>query len=443
MGINITALLIAAGIALLAAFALSFHVASALGLTAYVIGMVYIGDVSEFFGQIPWNLFSGTTIIVVPLFVLMGEILLRSGITEDLYGTLAKWMGRLPGGLLHTNILASGFFAAICGSSVATATTIGGVAMPAMRKFGYDERLAVGSIASGGTLGILIPPSIILIVYGLMAEVSIAKLYMAGIVPGLLMMVAFMVIILVVALVSPHKAPAVHAMAGSMVERLKGLYAMLPVIVLMVAVLGTIYAGLATATEAAAFGCTGALLLAALKRRVNRAMLLETFRATAATTGMVLLVLSGAFVLQFVLSLAGVPMLVSKWIVGLGLSELQLILMLCAIYLVLGMFMESLAMIVTTLPIILPILQAMQVDLVWFGIIATILVELSLITPPVGMNLFVMQAVRNRLDPAGARRSMNDVYIGVLPFIGAMVAVLASIIFFPDLALGLVKGMNQ
>lgn len=443
MGINITALLIAAGIALLATFALSFHVASALGLTAFVVGMVHIGDVSEFFGQIPWNLFSGTTIIVVPLFVLMGEILLRSGITEDLYSTLAKWLGRLPGGLLHTNILASGFFAAICGSSVATATTIGGVAMPSMRKFGYDERLAVGSIASGGTLGILIPPSIILIVYGLMAEVSIAKLYMAGIVPGLLMMVAFMAVIMVVALVSPKKAPAIHAMAGSMLDRLRGLYAMLPVIVLMAAVLGTIYAGLATATEAAAFGCTGSLLLAALKRRVNRAMLRETFRATAATTGMVLLVLSGAFVLQFVLSLAGVPMLVSKWIVSLGLSERQLILMLCAIYLVLGMFMESLAMIVTTLPIILPILQAMHVDLVWFGIIATILVELSLITPPVGMNLFVIQAVRSRLGLPGAGRSMNDVYIGVLPFIGAMLAVLAGIIFFPDLALGLAKGMSQ
>jgi tripartite ATP-independent transporter DctM subunit len=442
MGINIAALLIATAIALLATFALSFHVASALGLTAFVVGITQIGDVSEFFGQIPWNLFSGTTIIVVPLFVLMGEILLRSGITEELYETLAQWMGRLPGGLLHTNILASGFFAAICGSSVATATTIGGVAMPSMRKYGYDERLAVGSIASGGTLGILIPPSIIMIVYGLMAEVSIAKLYMAGIVPGLLMMLAFMAVVMVVALISPAKAPAMHAMAGSLVERLKGLYAMLPVIVLMAMVLGTIYAGVATATEAAAFGCTGALLVALLKGRVNRAMLRETFRATAATTGMVLLVLAGAFLLQFILSLAGVPMLVSKWIVGLGLSEIQLILLLCAIYLLLGMFMESLAMIVTTLPIILPILVAMHVDLIWFGIIATILVELSLITPPVGMNLFVMQAVRSRLSPGEAGRSMNDVYLGVLPFIGAMVAVLAGVIFYPDLALALVKAMG-
>lgn len=443
MPINIGALLIAAAIALLTTFALSFHVASALGLTAFVVGMTHIGDVSEFFGQIPWNLFSGTTIIVVPLFVLMGEILLRSGITEELYGTLAKWMGRLPGGLLHTNVLASGFFAAICGSSVATATTIGGVAMPAMRKFGYDERLAVGSIACGGTLGILIPPSIILIVYGLMAEVSIAKLYMAGVVPGLLMMAAFMAVILFAAVLSPAKAPAVQNMAGSLVERLKGLYAILPVVLLMAMVLGTIYAGLATATEAAAFGCTGALIVALFKGRVNRQMLRETFRATAATTGMVLLVLAGAFLLQFVLSLAGVPMLVSKWIVGLGLSEIQLILLLCGIYLVLGMFMESLAMIVTTLPIILPILVTMQVDLVWFGIIATILVELSLITPPVGMNLFVIQAVRSRLGSKDASRSINDVYLGVLPFIGAMLAVLAGVIFYPDLALALVKGMSQ
>lgn len=443
MGINIAALLIATAVALVATFALSFHVASALGLTAFVVGMLHIGDVSEFFGQIPWNLFSGTTIIVVPLFVLMGEILLRSGITEELYGALAKWMGRLPGGLLHTNILASGFFAAISGSSVATATTIGGVAMPSMRKYGYDERMAVGSIASGGTLGILIPPSVIMIVYGLMAEVSIAKLYMAGIVPGLLMMAAFMMVIMAVALVSPSRAPAVQVMAGTMLERLKGLYAILPVLLLMAMVLGTIYAGVATATEAAAFGCSGALVVALAKRRVNRAMLRETFRATAATTGMVLLVLAGAFLLQFILSLAGVPMLVSKWIVSLGLSEIQLILLLCVIYLVLGMFMESLAMIVTTLPIILPILVVMNVDLVWFGIIATILVELSLITPPVGMNLFVMQAVRNRLQSGQGARSMHDVYIGVLPFIAAMIAVLAGVIFYPDLALGLVKRMDQ
>lgn len=442
MGINIVALLITTGLVLLATFALSFHVASALGLTAFVVGMTHIGDVGEFFGQIPWNLFSGTTIIVVPLFVLMGEILLRSGITEELYGTLAQWMGRLPGGLLHTNILASGFFAAICGSSVATATTIGGVAMPSMRKFGYDERLAVGSIASGGTLGILIPPSIIMIVYGLMAEVSIAKLYMAGILPGLLMMVAFMAVIWVVAMVSPQRAPAVAVAAGSMMERLRGLYAMLPVLLLMAMVLGTIYVGLATATEAAAFGCTGAFLVALFKRRVSRAMLRETFRATAATTGMVLLVLAGAFLLQFVLSLAGVPALVSKWIVSLGLSELQLILLLCGIYLLLGMFMESLAMIVTTLPIILPILVAMKVDLVWFGIIATILVELSLITPPVGMNLFVMQAVRGRLDGTRNARTMNDVYLGVLPFIGAMLVVLGIVIFYPDTALVLVRGMS-
>lgn len=437
-----SAIVITTVVVLLITFCLSFHVAAALGLTALVVGLWHIGDVWSFFGFIPWNIHSGTTIIVVPLFVLMGELLLRSGITEELYDIIGKWMARIPGGLLHTNIMASGLFAAISGSSVATATTIGSVAIPAMRQHRYDERLALGSIASGGTLGILIPPSIILIVYGLMAEVSIAQLYMAGIVPGLVMLLAFMVVILIAALLAPERAPRLHLAAVSMLVKLRGLVAILPVLILMLMVLGTIYGGIATATEAAAFGASGAFLVALAKGRVNRRMLQETFLATAGTTGMVLLVLMGAFLLQFVLSIAGIPMTISRWIVGLGLSELQLILLLCLIYIALGMFMESLAMIVTTVPIIVPILIAMNVDLVWFGIIVTILVELSLITPPVGMNLFVLQSVRSRIDGASASRSMTDIYMGVLPFVLAMLLVLAAVIFYPNIALGLVHAMR-
>ncbi|WP_341645487.1 TRAP transporter large permease [Thauera sp. SDU_THAU2] len=422
-------------------FALSFHVASALGLTAALTGALHIGDISGFFGQIPWNSFSNSGMIVVPLFILMGELLLRSGVTEELYDILSKWMGRVPGGLLHSNVLACGLFSSICGSSVATTSTIGAVALPEMRRHGYDEKLAVGSISAGGTLGILIPPSVIMIIYAIMAEVSIAQLYMAGVVPGLLMMAAFMLVILAVALIAPDKAPRL-ARKVSWSARLRGLAAVLPVIVLMGLVLGTIYAGVATPTEAAAFGSVGAFLLAALKGRVNRAMLREVFLATASTTSMVLLVVACAFVLQFVLSLGGVPAAISNWIAGLGLSQLQLILIIALIFIVLGMFMESMAMIVCTLPILLPILKAAGVDLVWFGVLAVILVELSLITPPVGMNLFVMQGLRTRMD--GVRVGpMTEVFAASLPFVLAMLAVLGLVIAYPGIAMGLVESMKQ
>lgn len=426
---------------LFAFFMLSFHVASALGLTAAITGSLFLGDVWSFFAQIPWNNISNSGLIVVPLFILMGELLLRSGVTEDLYETLSKWMGRVPGGLLHSNVLASGLFASICGSSVATTSTIGAVALPQMRRHGYDEKLAMGSIASGGTLGILIPPSVIMIIYAIMAEVSIAQLYMAGIVPGLLMMVAFMLVIFIAALLVPTKAPRLQARA-SWQERIRGLRAIVPVLILMFMVLGTIYAGIATPTEAAGFGSVGAFFLALLRRRVNRAMLREVFLATASTTSMVMLVVVTAFVLQFVLSLGGVPAAVSNWIGGLGLSQLELILLIAVILVLLGTFMESMALIVCTMPILLPILKMAGVDLVWFGIIAVILVEMSLITPPVGMNLFVMQGLRMRLDGAHRVGPITQVFASTVPFVVAMAVVLGLIIAYPNIAMGLVHSMR-
>jgi C4-dicarboxylate transporter DctM subunit len=423
---------------LLVAFGLGLYVAVALGLTALSVGLVFIGPVWDFFAMIPWNVASNSTIIVVPLFILMGEILVRSGITEELYVVLAKWLSRVPGNLLHTNILACGVFAAVSGSSVATATTIGSVSLPSLRRQGYDERLALGSLAAGGTLGILIPPSVIMIVYGLLAEVSIGQLYIAGVVPGLLMMCAFMATILVMLRLSPGQAPKLRRAQYKRAEMLVGLSAMLPVVILILLVLGTIYLGVATATEAAAYGASGAFVIALAKRRVNMQMLGETFRATAATTGMVIFILIGAFLLQFVLSFVGLSLALSNWVVGMGLSQIQVILLLCAIYLVLGTLVESLAMVVTTLPIIVPMLNSLHVDMVWFGIVTVILVELSLITPPVGMNLFVLQGVRTRV--AGGRPDMpiTDLYVGSLPFVLAMLAVLAVIIAFPDVAVWLV-----
>lgn len=427
---------------LLVFFAIGSHVAVALGLTALVIGLWHIGEVWEFFGHIPWNVNSGSTLVIVPLFVLMGEILLRSGITEELYAVLARFTARVPGGLLHTNIVASGLFASICGSSVATASTIGAAAMPSMRRYGYDERLAVGSLASGGALGILIPPSIIMIVYGLLAEVSIGQLYIAAIVPGLLMMGAFMLVILMIAIMSPEKAPRVNDRQAFAASRKQAALAIAPTIALMMLVLGTIYLGIATATEAAAFGASGAFVVALAKGRVNASMLRAAFSATAATTGMIMLILVGAFLLQFVLSLTGIPVALSKWTVSLGLTEVQLILLVCLIYLVLGMFLESLAMVVMTIPIIVPVLNAMAVDLVWFGIIVTIMVELSLVTPPVGMNLFVMQSVRSRAESGDTTRPIADIYVGVLPFVTVILIVVVAIVVWPSIALYLVSAMK-
>lgn len=427
---------------LLGGFGLGLHVAVALGLTALVVGLVFIGPVWDFFGQIPWNTTSGVTLVVVPLFILMGEILLRSGITEDLYSTLAKWLHRVPGGLLHTNIAASGIFAAISGSSVATAVTIGGVSLPSLRKRQYDEKLALGSLASGATLGILIPPSIILIVYGLMAEVSIGQLYIAGIVPGLLMMAAFSAVIFATIWLYPKKAPREEKVHFPMKELLIGLGKIFPAMLLIALVLGTIYAGVATAIEAAAFGVTGAFLIALVKGRVNARMLMDCFVTTASTTGMVMFILIGAFLLQFALAFTGIPSMVTNYVVSLGLTELQLILLLCLIYFFLGMFMESMAMMVTTLPLVLPILNAMGVDLVWFGIVVVIMVEVSLITPPVGMNLFVLQSLRLRMDGHENARPITDIYWGALPFVLAMFAVLAAVILVPDTAMFLVESMR-
>ena len=430
-------------VTLLGAFALGLYVAVALGITAMSVGTIFIDSpIWGFYEHIPWTVNSSMAIAVVPLFLLMGDILLRSGVTEAMYETLAKWLNRLPGGLLHTNIGACGLFAAISGSSVATATTIGSVSLPSMRAHGYNERVALGSLAAGGTLGILIPPSIILIVYGLLAEASIGQLYIAGIIPGLLMIFSFMAVIFVFAKVRPEMAPQPGVGTITWRERFVSLLALLPIFVLIFLVLGTIYLGIATAIEAAAFGVCGAFLFALANRRVNLEMLKQTFMSTGTSTAMVIFILIGAFLLQNILALLGLPMMMSRWVISLGLTQLELILFLCVLYIILGMMMESFAMMVTTLPIILPMLTALNVDMVWFGIVMVILLELSLITPPVGMNLFVLQGVRMRTAGATPGKGLLDLYIGSLPFVIAMLTVLALVIAFPSIAMWLVSTAN-
>lgn len=429
-----------AGIALLGIltvlFGMGIYVSVSMGLGGLALVTLF-GDrpVWDIFGYVPWNTTTSFTLVALPLFVLMGEVLLRSGVTEGMYSTLSKWLNPLPGGLLHSNVAACAMFACISGSSAATAATIGGVSLPFLKSYGYSDRVAAGSLVAGGTLGILIPPSIVFIIYGVLVEESIGKLYLAGFVPGFLMAFAFMCLIALQAIRKPSIAPKVPASTWR--ERLVGLGSLLPIIFLMALVLGTIYTGVATATEAAAFGVCGAFLIAIVNRRINRSMLRETFLASAGTTAMILFILIGAFVLQFILAFLGLPALISNWVISMQLTQMQVVLMICVLYIVLGTFMEELSMVVTTIPIFLPMLKALGVDLVWFGVIVVMLVQIAIVSPPVGMNLFILHALRRQLAGPGKEPPISDVFIGVMPFFFVMVLTLALVIMFPQIALWL------
>ena len=419
-------------------FMVGLHVAAALGAIGVVL-MVVFSDrpLLDMLGQIAWNVNSSFVLVAVPLFILMGEILVRSGISERMYRVLSSWLAPLPGGLLHSNIASCAIFAAVSGSSAATAATIGSVSLPAFRQRGYSEQLAVGSLAAGGTLGILIPPSISFIIYGVLVEESIGRLYMAGFIPGFLMAAIFMVIIVVMAKIWPGLAP--RETAPSWRIRLVGLLALIPMIALMFIVLGTIYLGVATPTEAAAFGVVAALLLTALERRLSVRMLADTALATVRSSCMIMLIVTGAFTLSFALAILGVPAQVTAWVTGMQLSPVSLVIFLILFYLLLGTFMESLSMMVTTIPILVPALKAADVDLVWFGVIMVVLVEAALISPPEGINLYVIHGIRKSVQAeAGiASGTITDLYLGVLPFMLGMAIVLALLVVFPDLALWL------
>jgi tripartite ATP-independent transporter DctM subunit len=419
---------------LLAAFAIGMHVATTLGFTALSSAWLFSDrPLWDVLAYIPWNVMTTSSLVALPLFILMGEMLLRTGITEAMYIGLSKWLGWVPGSLLHTNVVASGLFACISGSSAATAATIGGVAVPFMRRRGFDNRLTLGSIAAGGTLGILIPPSIAMIVYAVMVEESVGRLYMAGVIPGLLMMGMFMLTIFIAVKIDPSRAPDEPPVPWG--ERFSSLVSLLPVLFLIGLVLGTIYVGVATATEAAAFGVSGALILAIYYRRLTLKMLREAFLATAATTGMIMFILVGAFIMQFIVAFLGIPAAITQVVTGLDLTPTQFVIMLCVFYIILGTFMESLSMIVITIPILLPVMRALGIDMVWFGVIAVILIETALISPPVGLNLFILQTLA-RGDETVPNRTA-DVFVGVLPFLVAMLATLALVVAFPGLSLWL------
>jgi C4-dicarboxylate transporter, DctM subunit len=414
-------------------FLAGLHVAGALGLIGMIL-MYLFSDrpLWDMLGQIAWNVNSSFVLVAVPLFVMMGEILIYSRLSERLYQVLSH-----PGGLLHSNIAFCAVFGAISGSSAACAATVGAVALPSFRARRYNERLVIGTLAAGGTLDILIPPSISMIIYGVLAEESIGRLYLAGFMPGFLLAGIFMFIIAVAAKIWPSVAP--REAAPSWRVRLLGLLSLFPVIVLMFIVLGTIYLGIATPTEAAAFGVVTSFILAALNRQVTRHMLRQVLVTTVRTSSMIMLIVTSAFILSFALAILGVPARLTQLVSGMQLTPVTFVILLVIFYLVLGTFMEALSMMVTTMPLLVPVLKSMGVDLVWFGIIMVILLEAALVSPPEGLNLYIIQGIRKSVsEEAGLQvGSMMDLWIGVLPFMAGMAICIALLLMFPEIALWL------
>jgi C4-dicarboxylate transporter, DctM subunit len=432
-------MILAMATALMIAFFLAgLHVAGALGLIGMIL-MYLFSDrpLWDMLGQIAWNVNSSFVLVAVPLFVMMGEILIYSRLSERLYQVLSHWLAPLPGGLLHSNIAFCAVFGAISGSSAACAATVGAVALPSFQARRYNERLVIGTLAAGGTLDILIPPSISMIIYGVLAEESIGRLYLAGFIPGFLLAGIFMFIIAVAAKIWPSVAP--REAAPSWRLRFLGLLSLFPIIVLMFIVLGTIYLGVATPTEAAAFGVVASFILAALNRQVTRHMLQRVLVATVRTSSMIMLIVTSAFILSFALAILGVPARLTQWVSGMQLTPATFVLILVIFFMVLGTFMEALSMMVTTMPILVPVLKSMGVDLVWFGIIMVILLEAALVSPPEGLNLYIIQGIRKSVsEEAGLKvGTMMDLWIGVLPFMGGMAICIALLLLFPDIALWL------
>ena len=372
-----------------------------------------------------WSVQDENLLTSIPLFVLLGELLLRSGIADEMYETLAAWLGRLPGGLLHTNIGCCALFAATSGSSVATAATIGTVALPSLQQRRYPMRQALGSIAAGGTLGILIPPSINMIVYGSLTNQSIGKLFIAGIIPGILLTLCFMTFIAVDAILKDESR---HETLPPLRERIRLLRRLVPPAIVFGIVMGSLYFGIATATESAALGVVTALFFTWRTGRLSLSLLQACFLQTARISGMILLIIAAAFILNLLISLTGVAEAMTKWVTSLGLTGTTMLLVLIVFYLVLGMFMDVLSMQVATIPITYPIVTALGVDPIWYGIFIVLMCELGLITPPVGMNLFVVHGIRPD------RGGIQDAIWGALPYAVIMILFTLLLMAFPGLA---------
>jgi len=393
-----------------------------------------LGPAMAMLGSEPFVIASNYELTVIPLFVLMGNLATVSGMSRDLYAAAYAWFGHWRGGLASATIAACSGFAALSGSSVASAVTMGRVALPEMRRYKYDPRLATGCIAAGGTLGILIPPSTGFIVYAILTEESIGRLFLAGVFPGLLLTALFILSIYIQTRINPKLGPAGPAVRFS--EKLKATWQASSMIGIVVVTIGGIYGGLFTPTEAAGVGAFLALLLALFRRKVNVSSLSSVLLQSVRTTAFVFLILVGAHIFNPFLALTHIPSDLAELLVRLELPRISVLLILLASYIVLGTFLEGFAMLVLTLPVVHPIIVALEFDPIWFGVVMVIVLEMGLISPPVGINVFVVKSIAEDVP-------MSQIFVGILPFWLAMGVCLAILVVFPEIALFLPNKMIQ
>ena len=400
------------------------------------VGFIYLGSVQgalSIMGMEPFATVSSYTLSVLPMFVLMGQFAFHSGLSERLYYTAYKWLGHLPGGLSMATIGGCAGFAAVCGSSLATAATMGSVALPEMKRYNYDPSLATGSVAAGGTLGILIPPSALFIIYGVLTEQSISQLFIAGVFPGILLAFLFMLTIYIRVRLNPRLGPP--APAVSIMERLAALRGSVDMLALFLLVMGGLYGGFFTPNEAGGVGAAGALLIGVVRRRFTWRGFGDALMETMRTTAMVLTIVIGAMIFNRFLCVTTMPFWLADFVGGLPVPPMAITVVIFIIYVILGCFFDGMAIVLLTLPIFYPVVLALGLDPIWFGVIICIVMEMGLITPPVGMNVYVIRGVAKDVP-------MYTIFRGIIPFLVPMVACAAILMVFPQIALFLPSTMR-
>lgn len=408
--------------------AFRMYIGMAMGLIGF-IGLCFIAGVpaaSSILEIVPHAEGSSYTLSVIPLFVLMGQFAFMSGISTDIYKTVYAWMGRFRGGLAMATVCACAGFAAVCGSSLATGATMGMVAIPEMDKYKYDQRLSTGCVAAGGTLGILIPPSIGFVIYGILTEESIGKLFMAGILPGILLACLFIVAIYIQCKLNPQMGPRGEATTWAV--KIKSLGGTWGILLLIFIVMGGLYLGIVTPTEAAGVGAFGSFAIALLKRKLNMEGLILCLTETGKTTAMIFLIIIGANIFSAFLGLAKIPMGLADFIAGLALPKIVILAAIILIYVIMGCVMDCYAIMILTVPIIFPVIEALQFDPIWFGVLMVIVLEVGLITPPVGLNVFVLKG-------AAPDVPLTTIFRGIWPFLIAALLAIVIIVIFPGIAL--------
>ena len=410
-----------------------FYIAAALGLTG-IIGLFVSGNahVAQAVGNMVWNTVDNFTLTAIPLFLFMGEIILNSGLSGNFYRGIVKFLRKVPGGLLHSNIVACAIFSAISGSSVATAAGIGSIAIPEMKRLNYKNEYIYGSVAAGGTLGILIPPSIPLIIYGSLTTVSTTKLFIAAAVPGCILAGFYIIALIIMSLIDKKSFENIDNSQAVNVSWGQALKGVLPMVVLVICILGSIYAGIATATEAAAVGTVMSILIGFIFGDLNVKKIWPALVSALKTTSMIVYIMLGAQFFTYVLTSTGASRALISWLVGIGLNKWLLFFIVCIIYIILGCFMDGNSMQYLTIPILYPVLLEYGFDSIWFGIVLVILIELGQITPPMGMNLFVVRGIDRGSD-------LGQIIRGVLPYMFIMMFMVVFLCFFPNIATFLVK----